>query len=60
MENKLIMLCCILSFIIGMYTTVMITKDRGCTVTYSKGKEVHVMVGKWQFGIGKGKEIWVH
>lgn len=45
METKLIILCCVLSFIIGMYTTVVITKDRGCTVTYSKGQEVHVMVG---------------
>jgi hypothetical protein len=43
-----------------MFIAHMIEKDRGCTVTFSKGNEVHVMAGKWQFGIGKGKKIWVH
>jgi len=37
--------CCVFSFITGMYTAHMIDKDRGCMVTYSKGNEVHVMVG---------------
>ena len=45
MDNKLLTLCLVMAFIIGMYTTVLITKDRGCTVTYSKDKEVHVLVG---------------
>jgi hypothetical protein len=46
MELKLILLCCAFSFITGTYTAVMVTKDRGCTVTYSKDNEVHVMVGR--------------
>jgi hypothetical protein len=37
--------CCVFSFITGMYTAHMIDKNRGCMVTYSKGNEVHVMVG---------------
>ena len=45
MEVKLTIACCIFSFITGMYVAHMIGKDRGCTVTYSKGKEVHVLVG---------------
>jgi len=45
MELKLILLCCAFSFITGTYTAVMVTKDRGCTVIYSKGHEMHVMVG---------------
>lgn len=45
MDNKLLALCLVMAFIIGMYTTVLITKDRGCTVTYSKGNEVHVVIG---------------
>jgi hypothetical protein len=46
MELKLILLCCLFSFITGLYIAVMVTKDRGCTVTYSKDNEVHVMVGR--------------
>jgi hypothetical protein len=46
MELKLILLCCLFSFITGTYTAVMVTKDRGCTVTYSKGNEVHIMTGR--------------
>lgn len=46
MDNKLLILCIVMAFIIGMYTAVLITKDRGCTVTYAKDKEVHVMVGR--------------
>ncbi len=45
MDYKLLIACCVFSFITGMYIAVMITKDRGCTVTYSKGNEMHVMVG---------------
>jgi hypothetical protein len=44
--TKLIALCCALCFIIGMYTAVLIEKNRGCTVTYSQGKQVHIMTGK--------------
>ncbi len=36
---------CVFCFITGMYTAHMIDKDRGCTVTYAQGKEVHVMTG---------------
>jgi hypothetical protein len=46
MDNKFLIACCVFSFITGTYTAVMLNKDRGCTVTYSKDKEVHVMVGR--------------
>jgi hypothetical protein len=46
MDNKLLAVCLVFSFITGLYTAVMVTKDRGCTVTYSKDNEVHVMVGR--------------
>ena len=42
MDAKLLALCIVMAFILGMYTTVMITKDRGCTVTYSHGDRVTV------------------
>jgi hypothetical protein len=42
MDNKLLILCVVMAFIIGMYTTVLITKDRGCTVTYKHGDSVTV------------------
>lgn len=45
MDYKLLIACCVFSFITGMYIAVLVTKDRGCTVTYSKGNEMHVMVG---------------
>jgi hypothetical protein len=45
MELKLILLCCILSFITGTYTAVMVTKDRGCVVKMSRGSETHVLIG---------------
>lgn len=45
MDNKLLILCIVMAFIIGMYTAVLITKDRACTVTYSKDREVSVLIG---------------
>lgn len=45
METKLIIACCAFSFIIGAYTAVLIEKDRGCTVSYQHGREIHVMIG---------------
>jgi hypothetical protein len=46
MDNKFLIACCVFSFITGMFIAHMIEKDRGCTVTFSKGNEVHVMAGK--------------
>lgn len=47
---KLSLACCLFSAIIGAYTVVLVNKDReqdaGCTVTYSRGNEIHVLVGK--------------
>ena len=45
MDNKLLAVCLVLSFIVGMYSAVMITKDRGCTVTFRHGNETTVVVG---------------
>jgi len=46
MEIKLILLCCLFSFITGMYIAHMIDKDQGCTVTFDKGSEMHVLIGR--------------
>jgi hypothetical protein len=45
METKFIVACCVFCFITGMYVSRMIDKDRGCTVTFTQGKETHVMTG---------------
>jgi hypothetical protein len=45
MDNKLLIVCLVLSFIVGMYSAVMITKDRGCTVSFKQGNETHVTIG---------------
>lgn len=37
--------CIVFSFITGMYFAHMIEKDRGCTVTFERGNEVHIMTG---------------
>ena len=44
---KLVLMCCILSFICGMFLTVLVEKERSrsCTVTYSHGDRVHVLIG---------------
>lgn len=46
MDNKFLTACCVFSFIVGMFIAHMIEKNRGCTVTFTKGNEVHMMVGK--------------
>jgi hypothetical protein len=46
MDNKFLIACCVFTFITGMFIAHMIEKNRGCTVTFTKGNEVHVMVGK--------------
>lgn len=43
--DKFFVACCVFSFITGMFTAHMIEKDRGCTVTFDKGKEVHIVTG---------------
>lgn len=45
MDTKLFIACLLFSFITGCFTCILVTKDRGCTVTFSKGQEVHVMTG---------------
>ena len=45
METKLIITCCVLCFIMGMYTAHMIEKDRGCTVAFSKSNVTHIFTG---------------
>jgi hypothetical protein len=42
----LVIACCVFSFVVGVYTTLIIEKDRGCTVTFSKGNETHVLTGR--------------
>jgi hypothetical protein len=42
----LFMVCCVFSFITGMYTSHMIDKDRGCTVKFSHGNETHILTGR--------------
>lgn len=44
--DKFLIACCIFSFITGMYIAVMIEKDRGCTVSFSKNNETHVIIGR--------------
>jgi hypothetical protein len=43
--NKFLVACCLFSFITGMYFAVMIEKDRGCTVSFKRGSETHIMIG---------------
>ena len=45
MPNVVFVTCLVFCFITGMYTAHMIEKDRGCTVTFRHGSEVHVMTG---------------
>jgi hypothetical protein len=44
--DRFFVACCIFSFISGMYVAHMIEKDRGCTVTFDKGNEMHVLIGR--------------
>lgn len=43
--DKLLVACCIFSFITGMYVAHMIEKDRGCVVSFKEGKETHMFIG---------------
>ena len=45
METKFLLACCVFSFITGMFIAHMIEKDRGCTVSFVKGNETHVLIG---------------
>jgi len=49
MDNKLLALLLIFTFIFGAYTILLVDKFReketGCTVTYRHGHEVHVLTG---------------
>lgn len=44
--DKFLIACCVFSFITGMYVTVLVEQNRGCTVTIQKGQEIHVIVRK--------------
>lgn len=50
--TKLIVACLIFSFVAGMFTAVTlnlgreVNKGKQCTVTYSHGDRVHVLIGK--------------
>ena len=46
MDNKFLIACCLFSFITGMYIAHMIDKDQGCTVTFDKGHEMHILIGR--------------
>jgi hypothetical protein len=48
MDYKLLIACCVFSFITGMYIAVLVTKDKGCTVEFKRGQESHIVVGtRW-------------
>lgn len=44
-NTKLLIACCIFSLITGMYVAVLVTKDRGCVVSFQRGGETHIFVG---------------
>jgi len=46
MENKFIIACCVFSFITGMYFAHIIEKDKGCVVSFSRGNQTHILIGK--------------
>jgi hypothetical protein len=49
MDNKLLAVCLVLSFLLGAYLVLMIDKmrdyDRECTVTFRHGNETTVVMG---------------
>lgn len=46
MENKFIIACCVFSFITGMYVAHIIEKNKGCVVSFSRGNQTHILIGK--------------
>ena len=46
MDNKFLIACCLFSFITGMYVSRMIDKENGCIVSFSRGNETHILIGK--------------
>ena len=44
--DKFFYACCVFSFIVGMFVTVQIEQDRGCTITVERGREAHVYIGR--------------
>jgi hypothetical protein len=52
MDNKLLALLLIFTFIFGAYTILLVGKFReketGCTVTYRHGDKVNVLIGEWK------------
>lgn len=44
--DKFLIACCLFSFICGMFLTMQIEKDRGCTVEVQRGQVVTVTVGR--------------
>jgi len=45
MDYKFLFVCCVFSFITGMYIAVVYPKDTGCVVKMSRGQETHVLIG---------------
>jgi hypothetical protein len=49
---KPIIMCCLLSFIVGCFTCVIVNKNReinkSCQVTYRHGDKVNVLIGEWK------------
>jgi hypothetical protein len=55
MKNQLVLVvivCCLFSFITGVYSTILLQKnrdtERACSVTFKKGNETHVLIGSWR------------
>lgn len=46
MMGKLVIACCVFSFICGAFSAVVIEKGRGCTVKFGRGNVTTVFVGK--------------
>jgi len=46
MENRFLIACCVFCFISGMYVAHMLEKDMGCIVSFSRGNETHILIGK--------------
>lgn len=43
--TKLVIACCVFSFICGAFAVVVVEKGRGCTVEVSRGKVTTVFIG---------------
>jgi hypothetical protein len=44
--DRFVIACCVFSFITGMYVTMLIEKNRGCTVEVTRGQVTTVNIGR--------------